>query len=55
MTEEWSHEPIGHVEAAPPLPPRYATNRAFEKARKLGKIKYNPDLYCKRFLPDSHY
>jgi hypothetical protein len=40
MTEEWSHEPIGRVEAAPPLPSRYVTNKAFEKARK----QLNPNM-----------
>jgi hypothetical protein len=40
VTEEWSHEPIGHVEVEPPQPPRYVTNNAFEKARKL----LNPNM-----------
>jgi hypothetical protein len=40
VTEEWSHESIGNVEVAPPLPSRYATNKAFEKARKL----LNPNM-----------
>ena len=40
MTEEWDHESIGHVETVEPQPPRYMTNKAFEKARK----QLNPNM-----------
>jgi hypothetical protein len=42
MTEEWSHEPVGTVETIPPVPPRYVTSKAFEKARRL----LNPNMRC---------
>jgi hypothetical protein len=40
VTEQWDHEPVGHVETVEPLPPRYATNKALEKASKL----LNPNM-----------